>query len=763
MGRGHPGGPPPGRPPVPPPAVHRPPAHRPPKHRGSAQPSALRRLTGGFTAHRAPAQPSALRRLTGSFTALGRTRSAEQMEVGPPTGPFVGPPTSAQMMGLRHLNYIAEVQAPDPDTAQGLSALWRARKRLLTFAANGLFVFVFGVAVQYVLIHRVGMSHVTSYIIQTVLSVQVNFLLSRYLTWRDRTFRMLPALLRFNVQQLATTGIGIGLYAGLDHFGMNYITGNIVVTAVLTPVSFLLGDRWSMASRTSSLSLRALPWPLFAVLIIQALLATRLVWSNTPFVDEATYLFVGSQDLNHWIHGAPMDDYQTILSGSPAIYPPLAAIVNAVGGLTAVRFLSMAFMAGTTCLLYATVTRLFDKWTALVATALFAGLSGTQFLGALATYDPMALFLVALSAYLVVGRSNAYDTLTDVAYSTVIAGAVLALANADKYATALWDPVVVGLACCAPPLAGHPWRYGVGRALRFSVTLWAFLAVGLAIGKAKYIKGILYTTVARSSAQAGMGQPASLVLHNAWKWAGLAVVLTVLGVVVLLITSRSRFPHARRGAVVLLCAILLFAAIAAPVNQARIGTSVSLQKHVVFGAWFGCFLAGYALTRILRIRVLIGAAALVLAVPVAAANALTAQALYRWPTENPAFISALKAYVRPGDERYLISGYDDIPAYYVGNVSSLQWKEAGTYSYTDPETGQFLLNGPAFADAIRRRVFTLIILDFPTNAAPDEPANDYLIAADIAKYRTYKVVGHLPPGDSSSSNYYTVWRVSGGN
>jgi putative flippase GtrA len=711
-------------------------------------------------------QPSALRRLTGSFTALGRTRPAELTEVGPQTGPFAGPPTSAQMMGLRHLNYIAEVQAPALDTAQGarvaLSALWRARRRLLTFAANGLFVFVFGVAVQYVLIHRVGMSHVASYIVQTVLSVQLNFLLSRYLTWRDRDLGLGSALVRFNAQQLATTGLGIGLYAGLNHFGMNYITANVVVTGFLTPVSFVIGNQWSMAERTTSLRLRDLPWPLLVVLVVQALLSMRLIWSNTAFIDEATYLYVGSQDLNHWIHGISIRDYQTFMSGAPVIYPPIAAIVNAVGGLVAVRFLSLAFMVGANCLLYVTTSRLFDKWTALAASALWAGLAGTQFLDALATYDAMALFLLVLSAYLVVGRKNAYDTLTDVAYSTVTAGAVLALANADKYATTLWDPVVIGLACCAPPMAGYSWQYGIGRALRFTVTLGAFLAVGLAIGKAKYIQGILYTTVNRSSSQVGMGQPASLVLHDAWKWAGYVVVLAVIGALFLL-GSKRRFPDAMRGALLVLGLLLLLAAVAAPLNQARIGTSVSLQKHVDFGAWFGCVIAGYAITRLLRFRALIGLACCALVVPLAATNAITAQGYYTWPIENMAFIAALKTYVHPGDQKYLISGYDDVPGYYVDYVSSIQWKEAGTYSYVDPRTGQYLLNGPAFADAIKHRTFTLIILNFASNNGPDEPENDYLIAANIAKYGDYKVVGHLPPSDSASHNYYTVWRLTGGS
>jgi putative flippase GtrA len=710
------------------------------------------------------------RRRTGSFLALHRPNLPAVPSPGPESGPFVGPPTSAQMMALRHLEYIADAQGSALDTAlvplragrRGLTAaVWGARRRLLTFAVNGLIVFVAGLALQIALIKGFGLSHVVSYVIQTVLSVQLNFMLSRFITWRERSVPFGGALVRFNLQQLVGLGLGLALYAGLERFGLYYPESNIVVTAVLTPVSFVAGHRWSMAERTSSrASVRELPWPLFLVLAVQVLLSLRLVWSNTPFLDEATYLYVGSQEINHWIHGVPVNDFQQTLSGAPVVYPPLAAMFNAAGGLAAARLLSLAFMVGTTALLYFTTKRLFDSRAAILAAALFAALAGTQFLSALATFDSMSLFLLVLATYMAVGRENAYDTLTDVACSTVIAAFLLALANADKYTTALWDPVIVGLACCAPPMAGYPWRYGVGRALRFSVTVATFLVIGIAIGKAKYLHGILFTTVARSGGQVGMNQPASVVLHDAWNWVGVVIVLTLAGAGVLL-ASRRRFPAAAAGSLAVLAALLTLAAVAAPLNQARIGTAVSLHKHVIFGAWFGCVLAGYGLSRLFRTRVLIGACAGALALGLATADAATAGGFYDWPTENPAFVTALKKLIRPGDEKYLISGYDDIPGYYAGDILSIQWKEAGQYAYTDPQTGAHYLNGPAFADAIRHRVFTLVILDF-TASTPTEPTNDYLVARDIAAYGGYKVIGHLPPSDTSSPNYYTVWRVIGG-
>jgi hypothetical protein len=149
-------------------------------------------------------------------------------------------------------------------------------------------------------------------------------------------------------------------------------------------------------------------------------------------------------------------------------------------------------------------------------------------------------------------------------------------------------------------------------------------------------------------------------------------------------------------------------------------------------------------------------------VPLAAVNATTADGLYSWPTENPAFISALKGYVKAGTERYLIAGYASIPEYYVGAPSSLQWKEVAHFSYVDPQTGKSLSNGPALADAIQHGYFSLIILNFQGNGIAGEPADDYLAAADIAKYGHYAVAGHLPPSNSVGHNYYTVWRLTGG-
>jgi cellulose synthase/poly-beta-1,6-N-acetylglucosamine synthase-like glycosyltransferase/putative flippase GtrA len=126
------------------------------------------------------------------------------------------------------------------------SGAWEHRFRLVIFAVNGMNVFAVGLLIQVLLIRYAGMGHVPSYIVQTIASVQLSFLLSRFLTWGDRDTPILPALARFNIQQFAITGLGMAGYAGLEWFGMNYIAANIAVTAALTPVSFLSSHKWSL-------------------------------------------------------------------------------------------------------------------------------------------------------------------------------------------------------------------------------------------------------------------------------------------------------------------------------------------------------------------------------------------------------------------------------------------------------------------------------------------------------------------------------------
>ena len=136
---------------------------------------------------------------------------------------------------------------------------------------------------------------------------------------------------------------------------------------------------------------------------IQATLSLILAWSNTAFGDEADYLRIGHLEIGHWLHGTswPSAYADQILSGSPAIYPPVGAVADSIGGLEGARILSLVFMLGATILLYLTASQLLGRGGAVAAAAIWA-LSEPVIRLAFATYDPLSIFLTALSGWLIV-------------------------------------------------------------------------------------------------------------------------------------------------------------------------------------------------------------------------------------------------------------------------------------------------------------------------------------------------------------------------
>ena len=176
---------------------------------------------------------------------------------------------------------------------------------------------------------------------------------------------------------------------------------------------------------------------------LQAALSLTLVWSNTAYIDEADYLWVGHLEIAHWLHGTswPSAYAERLFSGSPVIYPPIGALADSIGGLAGARILSLAFMLGATVLLYLTASRLIGRGGAVFAATLWA-LSEPVMRLAFATFDPLSVLLTALSAWFIVQagwrrRGGAFVTAAAVA---------LALANVTAYSGIVIDPVVIAFA-----------------------------------------------------------------------------------------------------------------------------------------------------------------------------------------------------------------------------------------------------------------------------------------------------------------------------
>ncbi len=320
--------------------------------------------------------------------------------------------------------------------------------------------------------------------------------------------------------------------------------------------------------------------PLLAVLVVQALLSVRLLGADTAFMDEAAYLWAGHLEWAHWLHGAAIPSFSSYFSGAPVMYPPLGALADSVGGLAGARLLSLAFMLSTTVLLWTVTSRLFGRQAGFFAAALFAVAGPSLHLGAFAVYDAMSLFLLALAVWLVVGAAEKQEASGRMA----AAGALVALANATAYSSALFDPVVVALALLTALPSGR--RIAARRCASLVTVLVALLLVGILLGGSTYWHGISQTTLTRAGGAASPLQ----VLADAWSWTGVIIALALCGVIASWI---SRTNPARTW----LLAVLTAAALLGPLEQAHLHTLASLNKHVGLGAWFAAIAAGYAVDK----------------------------------------------------------------------------------------------------------------------------------------------------------------------
>jgi 4-amino-4-deoxy-L-arabinose transferase-like glycosyltransferase len=491
--------------------------------------------------------------------------------------------------------------------------------------------------------------------------------------------------------------------------------------------------------------LAAAPWPLLAIVAAQAVLSARLTVANTAFVDEAAYLTVGHLEISHLLYHTPVSGYQQFFSGSPVLYPVTGAIADSIGGLVAARLLSLAFMLGATCLLYGMTARLFGRGAAIGAAAVFAVLGPTQFMGAFATYDAMSLFLLALAAWCVV-RAGGMEFPISV---LVTAAAVMTAANAAKYASALFDPVIVALAI----LAAHSergWRGGLKAGAWVAGSAIAAIAALLAWGGHSYLTGIETTTLARAAAS----DPAALVLRDSAWQVGAIAVLAAGGVVFL---SSSRLPrgHALTG-LLLGCAVLL-----APAEQARIHTTTSLFKHTGYGAWFAAAVAGYALARLTalhraRWRAAVGAAAAtaIMALVAVAGTVQATRQFTSWPNSSR-LIAALRPVVHRGDGRYLMTDYY-VAAYYLRDQSEIgQWRGTWDLAYRDPVTGRALTGAHAYTAAINNGAFSAVAVSF--DSVRDAPPSDSAITYALRYGHTYRLVARLPSQTSQGVKTFREW------
>jgi Dolichyl-phosphate-mannose-protein mannosyltransferase len=475
--------------------------------------------------------------------------------------------------------------------------------------------------------------------------------------------------------------------------------------------------------------------PLLIILAVQVVLSLRLIWSNTAFSDEALYLWAGRLELAHWLHGTSIPDFPTYFSGAPVIYPPLGALADNLGGLAGARLLSLCFMLAATVLLYITASRLFSRKAGACAAAIFTVLGPVQVLGAFATYDAMAIFLIALATWFVIRAQGPASE-----WFLIAAGLALALADATKYASALWTPVVVILAALTATRSG--WLRSFLRAARLAAYTAVPLALALDFGGRPYVQGVMFSTLNRQ-----MGDtPALIILTDSLKWVGIVLALAVIGTVVsFMMPGRLRW----------ICVTLTVAGLLAPLHQAQIQVYTSLHKHVAFGAWFAAIVAGYALAKAAEVndakgwRVVGVAAGLTLFFAIPQSTVM----FYGWP-DSFQMTGDIAGVIKSAGCPCLVAE-QNVVNYYVPWTSSDLLVGPYVFSYWSRTERRELHGISAYQQGIRDHYFSVVEIDRAENPAIVQP-----VIQALAQTKGYRLVDLIPIAHWGRSSF-EIWRWGG--
>ncbi|HEV2376279.1 MAG TPA: glycosyltransferase family 39 protein [Streptosporangiaceae bacterium] len=409
---------------------------------------------------------------------------------------------------------------------------------------------------------------------------------------------------------------------------------------------------------------------LIAVLTGQALLTVRLIHPHYASGDEGRYIYAGHQLIHELWHGGGSPFYENYFSGAPVIYPVIAAMADHVGGLVAVRLMSLVFMLAATVTLFAATRRLFGYSSAILAATLFAGLGLTQDLGALATSDAMALMLMAAAAYC---AARTRDNSPHATFWLLALPVVLLLANCTKYMTVLFDPVVIALA--ALQVRGG-WCRALTRCTALSAAVALALALALALAGGSYLRGVLFSTVARPPGtnvifDIHQQTPRTIALDT-WQWIGVTIVGSIIALAAALLFRKDKKAAAT-------VALFMLASVVVTVAGLHLQTDESLRKHDDFSAWFACANAG-SIASYIRFRArsalgtLAGAGMLAAAVASGAHYSKLAGTTFEagGPQTTLEVAATLRPYLASGHYRYLLGGFDNEQLLYLDH-SPVRW------------------------------------------------------------------------------------------
>jgi hypothetical protein len=351
--------------------------------------------------------------------------------------------------------------------------------------------------------------------------------------------------------------------------------------------------------------------------------------------------------------------------------------------------------------------------------------------GSYATYDAMALGFLGTAGYFAVRAAD------DERHWPLLCALAMLLANAAKYATVIYDPVIIGI-CAFRGKGIRPW---------LETTSWWVAGVGgllFLVGK-PYMGGIIATTLSRTQGVTPMTDVLKAGFN--WEWAVLVPALAV---------PAWKLVRHQWGKELWLTVVLAGATLLAPLGEARLHTEVSLNKHIAFGAWFGAIVAGYGVSALLgwmlaNARKLAFVSAMVGAVALAVAGALGAKAASATTAESHVeyLVPKLRLLAARGHEPFVLTD-SSIPKHELPTIAAPQdWRTI------QADKGGQVVVSRHFLSSIRNHRFTVIALSFKGRYQYAETV--YLRA--LTATGEYRFVGDIP-FSNGVHGYYHLWERS---
>jgi 4-amino-4-deoxy-L-arabinose transferase-like glycosyltransferase len=455
---------------------------------------------------------------------------------------------------------------------------------------------------------------------------------------------------------------------------------------------------------------------LFLALIIFLIRAYNVNY-NTLFLDEAINAVIG-EDLLAGVYdrGAMAFHFGSYL------YPALAATVDQIGGVTALRIASALTSTIAAVFIYLSTRPIFGRNSALFAMLLF-GFSGAAVnMGQLAVYDSLAIPFLAVSLYLLVTAARFPDQENKY---LVAASAGFILAALSKYIGLIYLPALV--------VTGLALFFQHGRPLWPAVRAFAtYFILPAAVTLGSY--GLYYLEELRQVAsQQGYSWAArNTILGVIWQEVGLLLLLALAGLGLTIVAYRSGrieatgwiglqgwFRQRLGGKITLLLTALFVVALlltwlAAPAYHLLGQNMRSLWKNSVYSLIFLAPLAGYAVARAIEwsrsrdtFGTLMGLAITIMAAILFIDRALDSNAYFQtsWPDVTNSLSHLRQAGV--GKSSRVLAESMDVYEYYFdfGTADRAVWHNVWYMEYEDL-TGQ-----EAVLAAVGDGYFDFIVLE----------------------------------------------------